>query len=199
MKPKAFPDLILASGSPRRRELFRDLGWPFSIILPQVDESLLPGEAPEKAVERLARLKTLSVDAAEGAWVVAADTVVAVGGTVLGKPVDRSEGLGMIRLLAGRTHAVHSGVALACSGRLFSASERTEVSFRSLSEEEMKAYVDTGEGDDKAGSYAIQGRGSLLVDAIRGCYFNVVGLPLARLSRLFVEAGLKLDRQWRLN
>lgn len=105
----------------------------------------------------------------------------------------------MIRLLAGRTHEVHSGVALACEGRLLSASERTEVSFRSLSEAEMLAYVDTGEGDDKAGSYAIQGRGSLLVDSIRGCYFNVVGLPLARLSGLFVEAGLKLDRQWRLN
>lgn len=194
-----FPPLVLASGSPRRRELFDELGWPFTVEVPRVDEHFFGGEPPADAVERLARMKALAVAGGKpDVCVVAADTVVAVGGTLLGKPTDRDEGLSMLRRLAGRTHEVFSGVAVVCRGEIFSSFERTEVTFRPLSEEEMAAYVETGEGDDKAGSYAIQGRGALLVDSICGCYFNVVGLPLARLSRLLVKAGLTLDRQWRL-
>lgn len=194
----ALPSLILASASPRRRELLSDLGWSFVVQPPSVDEEIAEGELPGEAVERLARLKALAV--AKGSPetpVIAADTVVVVEGTILGKPRDRDDGLAMIRLLAGRSHEVFSGVALAWRGELLSASERTEVTFRPLSESEVRAYVDRGEGDDKAGSYAIQGSGALLIDSIQGCYFNVVGLPLARLSRLMAEAGLTLERQWR--
>ncbi len=196
--PLPSPPLVLASASPRRRELLSELGWSFSVEPSRVDETIPEGEPAASAVERLARLKASAVaDRRPESCVVAADTVVAVGGLLLGKPRDRAEGRAMIGLLAGRTHDVFSGVALAWRGKVFSASERTEVTFRPLSESEVRGYVDTGEGDDKAGSYAIQGRGALLVTSIRGCYFNVVGLPLARLSLLLAEAGLSLERQWR--
>ena len=173
--------ILLASGSPRRRALLADLGWRFEWTAPRVDESPLPGEAPEVG---------------EGVLVLAADTIVVVDGRVLGKPADLGESRGMLAHLQGREHEVLTGVALRWSGRTVSAVERTAVRFRPLTPGEVAAYAATGEGMDKAGSYAIQGRGALLVSGIDGDYFNVVGLPLCRLGMLLESVGLSLERLW---
>jgi len=191
-------ELVLASGSPRRRELLTSLGWSFSVLVPSVDESLLPGEPPGEAVKRLSMEKAEAVaQERPGRWVVAADTVVALGGRILGKPCSREEALEMLTLLNGRTHSVFTGVTVASPGGTETAAERTDVVFRDLPEEALRAYAASGEGDDKAGAYAIQGLGALLVDSIRGDYFNVVGLPLCRLSRMLEFLGFSLADQWR--
>ena len=184
--------LRLASGSPRRRALLRELGWEFEVCSPEVDESPLPGEAPECLCERLARLKAEAgaKGAGEDALVLAADTIVVIDGRVLGKPSDREEARGMLSLLQGREHHVMTGLALRWRGHTLSGVERTAVHFRPLTEAEVAAYAATGEGDDKAGAYAIQGKGALLVSAIEGDYFNVVGLPLCRLGQMLEAAGL---------
>ncbi len=192
-------DLVLASGSPRRRELFESLGWPFRVSVPSIDEGLNPGEGAAEACGRLAREKARATALLfPGAWVVAADTLVSVEGVILGKPASREESLGMIRRLQGRAHSVFTGVALCAGGRTEWAVEETTVVFRPLSEADMAAYVASGEGDDKAGAYAIQGLGSLVVSSICGDYFNVVGLPLCRLGRLFEALGRPLADQWRI-
>ncbi len=190
--------LVLASGSPRRRELLAALGWAFSVHPSPVEEEVLPGEAPDAAVRRLAVDKGRAV-AAEwpGRIVLAADTIVTVDGRILGKPVDRDEALGMLSALAGRTHRVMTGVALFLRESCIAEVETTEVTFRALSPVQLQSYVDTGEGDDKAGAYGIQGQGALLVDSIRGCYFNVVGLPLARLSAMLTKLDIDMEQQWR--
>lgn len=159
---------------------------------------MIPGEAPAEAVMRLAAEKGRAV-AREwpGHIVVAADTVVTLDGRILGKPRDRAEALAMLQTLAGRTHRVMTGLALFFEDRCLVCSETTEVSFRTLSDEELRAYVATGECDDKAGAYGIQGKGALLVASIRGCYFNVVGLPLAKLSEMLLELGVNMENQWR--
>ena len=188
--------ILLASGSPRRRALLADLGWRFEWTASRVDESPLPGEAPEALCERLARLKAEAAEVGEGVLVLAADTIVVVDGRVLGKPADLVESRNMLARLQGRRHEVLTGVALRWSGRTASAVERTEVCFRPLTPGEVAAYAATGEGMDKAGSYAIQGRGALLVSGIDGDYFNVVGLPLCRLGMLLESVGLSLERLW---
>ncbi len=188
--------ILLASGSPRRRALLAALGWRFEWTAPRVDESPLPGEAPEALCERLARLKAEAPEVGEGVLVLAADTIVVVDGRVLGKPADLGESRNMLARLQGRRHEVLTGVALRWNGRTASAVERTEVCFRSLTPGEVAAYAATGEGMDKAGSYAIQGRGALLVSGIDGDYFNVVGLPLCRLGMLLESVGLSLERLW---
>ena len=188
--------ILLASGSPRRRALLAALGWRFEWTAPRVDESPLPGEAPEALCERLARLKAEAPEVGEGVLVLAADTIVVVDGRVLGKPADLGESRNMLARLQGRRHEVLTGVALRWNGRTASAVERTEVCFRSLTPGEVAVYAATGEGMDKAGSYAIQGRGALLVSGIDGDYFNVVGLPLCRLGMLLESVGLSLERLW---
>ena len=188
--------ILLASGSPRRRALLADLGWRFEWTASRVDESPLPGEAPEALCERLARLKAEAPEVGEGVLVLAADTIVVVDGRVLGKPADLVESRNMLARLQGRRHEVLTGVALRWNGRTASAVERTEVCFRPLTPGEVAAYAATGEGMDKAGSYAIQGRGALLVSGIDGDYFNVVGLPLCRLGMLLESVGLSLERLW---
>ena len=191
-------DLVLASGSPRRRELFESLGWSFRIDVPDICEDLFPGEAPAEAASRLSRAKAAEISARNpGALIVAADTLVAAGGVVLGKPSCRDESLRMLRMLSGAVHSVFTGVALRRGDKERFAVEETRVEFRPLSEESMRLYVESGEGDDKAGAYAIQGRGALLVSSLCGDYFNVVGLPLCRLSRLLDEFGYSLAEQWR--
>lgn len=190
--------LRLASGSPRRRALLHDLGWEFDVCSPEVDERPCPGEAPERLCERLARLKAEAgaEGAGKDALVLAADTIVVIDGRVLGKPTDREDARRMLSLLQGREHHVMTGVALRWSGRTISGVERTTVRFRQLTDAEVAAYAATGEGDDKAGAYAIQGKGALLVSAIEGDYFNVVGLPLCRLGRMLEGVGLGLERLW---
>lgn len=189
--------LCLASGSPRRRELLSLLGWPFSVMVPRSSESLVPGEKPEDAVVRLASEKARSVAplCSEGA-VVAADTVVVLDGEILGKPRDKDDAFSMIKRLEGRSHRVMTGIALSCGARLLSRLEVTTVVFRSMSERQIRSYVRTGEGLDKAGAYGIQGQGALLVQRIDGDYFNVVGLPLYGLSLMMEAIGISLPDQW---
>lgn len=191
-------NLILASGSPRRRELLAGLGWNFKVIPSEVDEKKIEGEAPHLMVERLASEKAADVASRnKGCWTIGADTVVVVDGRVLGKPSCSGEAFEMLSLLAGRAHSVFTGVALVSpSGDTLVRHEETRVRFRPLSDAEIKAYIAQGECMDKAGAYAIQEKGTLLVDRVEGCYFNVVGLPLNCLSAMFREMGVPLDEQW---
>ena len=190
--------IILASGSPRRRELLAGLGWNFEVIPPQVDEKKIDGEPPAELVKRLAEEKASSVASRFlGNWVLGADTVVALEGRILGKPNSEGEAAEMIAELSGRTHSVFTGVALiAPDGRKLINAEETRVTFRPLEKEDILAYIALGESMDKAGAYAIQERGTLLAERIDGCYFNVVGLPLFRVSQMFAEMGIALSDQW---
>lgn len=190
--------LVLASASPRRHAFFRELGWDFETRASKVDEKLIDGESPEEMVLRLAEAKARDVwDSENGGWVVGADTTVVIDGQVLGKPSDNRDAERMIGLLQGRTHTVMTGVAvIASDGRQVSAVEKTEVSFRKMTPSEASAYVRQGESMDKAGAYAIQGKGTLLVRCVNGCYFNVVGLPLEKLSEMLAELGWHLSDQW---
>ncbi len=171
--------VVLASQSPRRRELMGLLFQEFEVCSPQVDESAAPGLAPWKLVEELAARKALAVAGREpGALVVGADTVVALGGQVLGKPHSPQEAASMLHTLSGRAHMVYTGVCLARAGRKQVFHAGTRVQFKPLSEEEIQWYLSTGEPFDKAGAYGIQGLGSRFVRGIDGDYFNVMGLPV---------------------
>ncbi|MGE0494943.1 MAG: nucleoside triphosphate pyrophosphatase [Vulcanimicrobiota bacterium] len=187
---------VLASASPRRRQLLEGLGLAFQVVHP--DEAVEAGLAVDGLAASLvplalARAKTLSV-ASElpGQLVVGADTVVVEGDTILGKPVDDREATAMIARLAGRQHQVITAVAACLDERVEARVETTQVFFRPLASAEIAHYVRSGEGRDKAGAYGIQGLGSLLVDRIEGCYFNVVGLPLVALMNLLREFDLDL-------
>jgi septum formation protein len=180
---------VLASASPRRAELLAAVGIPFVVRPAEVDEAPRPGESPAALVERLAGEKARAA-VAPGELVLGADTVVAIGGEMLGKPRDDAEAAVMLQRLAGREHEVLSGVALAHgNGRLAAGVEVSRVTFAPLTAREIAWYVATGEPRDKAGAYAIQGRGALFVTAVAGSYSNVVGLPLATVYRLLREAG----------
>lgn len=188
--------VILASASPRRRELLSLLGWPFSVKVSSIEEIIAPSESPQDAVVRLATEKARSVRSSSEDMVIAADTVVVLDGAILGKPSSKEEAFDMVKSLAGRSHLVMTGVAVAQGNRVVSDVEITSVSFRELDDEGIRAYVETGEGMDKAGAYGIQGLGALLVSRIDGDYFNVVGLPLHRLSIMVGAFGCSLDSQW---
>ncbi len=184
--------LILASQSPRREALLRQAGLEFEISPSDVEERLSETLSPAEAAETLALEKARWVVArrSEG-LVIGADTVVVVGGQILGKPVGAEDARAMLRLLSGREHQVITGIAVvdAGSGRYRSDSVTTAVSFAPLSQEIIDRYVATGEPLGKAGAYAIQGFGALLIEGIRGCYNNVVGLPLRRLAEMLCEFG----------
>ncbi len=178
--------LILASRSPRRRELLARAGFRF-LVRPAdagAEESWREGEDPRTHVERLARAKAAAAEADPEDVVLGADTVVVVDGEVLGKPADAAEAVRMLRRLAGREHQVWTGVCLKRGARELVDSERTLVRFAPLEESEIQEYVASGEPLDKAGAYAIQGLASKFVERIEGCYFNVVGLPVAKVYRL---------------
>jgi septum formation protein len=185
------PDLVLASGSPRRRELLEGLGLRFKVRPVDLDESPLPGESPRDYVLRLATEKA-AARVEEGELVLAADTTVVVDGEILGKPLDEDGARRMLRLLAGREHAVLTGIALHGSSGKAAEVDETLVRFAPLSEAEIDWYVATGEPRDKAGAYAIQGLGSLFVEGVVGSWSNVVGLPLPRTYRLFARLGYDL-------
>lgn len=174
--------LILASQSPRRREILERAGIPFEVRAAGVDETVIEGESPEQHVRRLARAKAEAV-AASGP-VLGADTVVVAAGQILGKPEDPRDAARMLRLLSGRWHSVLTGICLLSGGQAAVEYESTRVHFTPLSEDEVQRYVDSGEPMDKAGAYAIQGLASKFIDRIEGCYFNVVGLPVSRVYRL---------------
>jgi septum formation protein len=183
--------LALASGSPRRRDILNSIGWSFDIVVPNVDESVIDGERPRDTALRLAEAKAAAASLlTDGALTVGADTVVDVDGNAFGKPLNRNDQLRMLRILSGRVHLVHTGVAAARSGRILaSATETTKVRFGSLTEAEISDFSNSHDGDDKAGGYAIQGRGALLVEGIEGCYYNVVGLPVFLLNRMLASLG----------
>ena len=187
--------IILASGSPRRRELLSDLGAEIKIITADVDESSEETN-PEALAEALARKKGLAVYeklAAENSPlaplpIISADTVVFCDGEIMGKPKDRADAYRMLEKLSGKAHTVTTGICVINGGTPFSAFSTTKVFVDPLTEDEINAYIDSGDPFDKAGSYGIQGIFSKHISKIEGCYFNVVGLPLNALSKLFKEA-----------
>ena len=186
-------DIILASGSPRRRELLEQMGIKnYRIVIPDVDEHVEGHPAPDALVELLSRRKAEAVGAKAGAdaLVIAADTVVALDGAILGKPHSREEAAAMLAALSGREHAVYTGVTVLRGDKSVTEHERTAVAFRALTGAEIDAYVSTGEPMDKAGAYGIQGVGALLITGISGDYFNVMGLPVCRLGRVLAEFGV---------
>ena len=181
--------LVLASASPRRRELLESLDLDFTVRPASVDETANPGERPRDLVRRLAREKAEAA-ARDGEWVLAADTIVVVDGAILGKPADRDEARNMLERLQGRWHLVLTGTALRPpAGDTLHAVESTRVLFAELTPEQIDWYAATGEPDDKAGAYAVQGLGSLFILEIDGNYSNVVGLPLPTVRQLFEGAG----------
>ncbi len=185
------PKLILASGSPRRQHYMRQLGLPFEILVPDIDETMLPGEKPLELVTRLSGLKAAAVAGTHpDAIVVAADTVVAVDDEILGKPADRADALRMILKLRGRTHHVYTGVTIRLGDRITAFQETTAVTFGSFSDALAQHYVDSGECDDKSGSYAVQGLASVLVTRVEGSVSSVVGLPIAQVREALEEFGL---------
>ena len=186
--------LVLASSSPRRRQLLAMVGAVFEVDPPATEEVVPPGLGPADVAVRLAAAKADEVASRHAdALVIGADTVVAVDGDILGKPRDEEDARRMLRRLVGRAHEVWTGLALvhAAAGRRVQAAERTRVYFRAVDEAALERYVATGEGWDKAGAYAAQGMGALLVERVEGCFFNVVGLPLARLAALMEGFGVR--------
>lgn len=184
--------LVLASASPRRRDLLSQLGLRFTVAAADLDETPLAGEAADAYVLRLARAKARAVAGRfPGAWVLAADTTVALGSELLGKPADAAEARQMLSRLSGRAHSVYTGVALA--GRAEADTVvRSGVTFRTLTAGEIDWYVGTGEPLDKAGAYAVQGRGGFLVASVDGSPTNVIGLPLGETLELLARAGVPL-------
>jgi septum formation protein len=178
--------LILASGSPRRRQLLEMLGIPVRVVPPNIPELRRPAETAVDYVERLAREKALSVP---GDLVLGADTTVVLRDEVLEKPTDPSDALRMLRKLQGRTHQVVTSVALVAGEAVHQAPDVTSVSFRRLPDEFLEAYVATGEPMDKAGAYGIQGYGAALVERIEGDFFGVMGLPIRLVLELLERAG----------
>ncbi len=182
--------LTLASSSPRRRQLLEMLGIPIRVVPSNVPEIRRSFETPMDYVERLAREKALGV---RGRLVLGADTTVVVRDEVLEKPLDQADALRMLRKLQGRTHQVVTSVALVAGERIHQATDVTNVSFRRMNPEYLRAYVATGEPMDKAGGYGIQGYGAALVDRIEGDFFSVMGLPIRLVLRLMEEAGERYE------
>jgi septum formation protein len=188
------PLVILASGSPRRSELLHQIGIAHEILPAHIPERHLAGESAAQCALRLATEKALAVPAGGALPVIGADTMVVIDGLLLGKPRDREQALEMLARLSGRTHEVLSAVAVAHRGEVRTALARSEVSFRQLERAECEAYWDSGEPRDKAGAYAIQGRGAVFIEALQGSYSGVMGLPLFETARLLSAAGVPLWR-----
>ena len=194
-RPDAPPLLVLASRSPRRRELLWQIGVPHQVAAADIDEQPLPGETPADCVQRLALAKARTV-APAGLPVLGADTAVVLDGQMLGKPADRAEGVAMLRRLSGRTHRVLTAVALVDGPGSRLAVSASEVEFRVLAEAECQRYWDSGEPRDKAGGYAIQGLGAVFISALRGSYSGVMGLPLFETAALLDAAGVPSGPGW---
>ena len=185
--------IVLASGSPRRQELLGRIGiTEFDIRVPEADETYPAGFTPQQVVEYISRAKAEAAAAlcTPDEIVITADTMVFLDDRRLGKPKDEADALQMLMSLQGRHHTVCTGVTVRQGDKIITESESTEVYFRSATEAELKSYITTGEPMDKAGAYGIQEKGSLLVEKIHGDFFNVMGLPVLRLSRMLENFGL---------
>lgn len=180
-------ELILASASPRRKELLKLITDNFKVIATDVDETLPKDIKAENSAEYLAAVKAKAVGYIENAVVIGCDTVVSIDGKILGKPIDRGNCREMLKSLSGKSHFVYTGVCILYNNNSYCFTEKTEVIFHELSDGEIEDYMDTGEPFDKAGGYGIQGRGALLVKEIHGDYFNVVGLPVSELNKKLKE------------
>ena len=184
--------IILASASPRRRELMGLYGVPFTIRAADIDETMDPGKPPFDEVARVSRCKALAVSREPEDVVVAADTIVVCQGEVLGKPRDKEDAARMLRLLSGSTHQVMTGCTVLQGSRAETFTQVTQLHFRPLSEKEIHRYIATGEPMDKAGAYGIQGGAALLCERIVGDYYNVMGLPLCRLGQVLRKIAPEL-------
>ena len=185
--------LILASQSPRRRALLASLGVLFTVVVADADETPLPGESPDALVERLSRLKAAAIAKERpDCTILAADTVVALDGSLLGKPVDAAEACAMLRVLRGRAHQVHTAVTVVSSGYRATELSTSHVTMHAYGEEQIVAYVATGDPLDKAGAYAIQHPGFAPVRRWEGCYSAIMGLPLGVTARLLRAAGVRV-------
>lgn len=187
--------LILSSASPRRRELLEQIGAKFDIIISDVDENIKEDLNPGELVKKLALMKAQNVyekTDMENSVVIGADTVVVFEGTILGKPDDAEEAFEMLKMLSGKVNSVYTGVAVLAKGKKINFYEETKVYMKNISECDIRAYISTGEPMDKAGAYAIQGMGAVLVEKIFGDYNNVVGLPIAKLYEIVKEIDEEL-------
>ena len=195
--------LVLASGSPRRSELLKQVGLEFDVIPSRIEEDFIEGEPPEKHVLRLAEAKALNIgNQYPHRWVIAADTIVYIDHTILGKPKDRGEAMEMLRRLNGREHQVLTAFSVRHLEKGIEDKEavQTTVKVKTLTPVEMEWYTNTGEPSDKAGGYAVQGIGSFMIEWIRGSYTNVVGLPLYELMEMLKRLGaIKItDGRWQI-
>ena len=190
----SFPAVILASASPRRRELLTLIGIAHEVLPADIDESAFPDEAPAPHAERLARAKAHALAGRHPhAVVIAADTIVVVDGEILGKPHDAAHAAAMLGRLAGREHVVYTAIAVARDAQTESAVEDVRVTMRSMTAGEIAAYIATGEPMDKAGAYGIQGYGATIVERVDGDYFSVMGLGLRRLVELLGRVGVRYE------
>ena len=180
-------NVILASQSPRRKELLGILDIPFTIRVADIDETMDSAKPPFDEVARVSRLKAKAIKAEKDDIVIAADTIVVCDDQVLGKPTDKDDAFRMLRILSGRAHQVMTGITVLQGEKEISHTEVTEVFFRPLSDKEIWNYIATNEPMDKAGSYGIQQKGALFVERVCGDYFNVVGLPICRLGQILEE------------
>ena len=186
-------DIILASKSPRRRALLEQMGVKdFRILTPDIDEHMDRELPPAELVRQISleKAQAVAAQADPNAVIIAADTVVALDGVVLGKPADEEEAFRMLSLLSGNRHQVYTGLTVLRGEQVFSQWEETAVTFRSLTAEEIEAYIATGEPMDKAGAYGIQGYGALFIEGISGDYYNVMGLPVCRLGQILGQLGM---------
>ncbi|MBE6784377.1 MAG: septum formation inhibitor Maf [Ruminococcaceae bacterium] len=180
--------IILASASPRRRELLSLITTDFEVITADVDETVDENETPENTVMMLSQKKAMAVSSLhKGRKVIGADTIVVCDGKILGKPVSRENAEEMLKMLSGRAHQVLTGVTITDGEKRETFFVSSDVTFFELTDEEIASYVESGEPDDKAGAYGIQGKGSLLVEKINGDYFNIVGLPVSMLNKKLGE------------
>lgn len=192
-KPAEHARLILASNSPRRRDLLKQAGLTFSVIPSEVDEHKMTMSDPDVFVRTLAETKALNIaEKHPSSWVIGADTIVVIENQILGKPDSAEAARDMLKRLSGNTHQVFTGYCVCCKrkARLFTDAEKTDVCFKSLSDAEIEWYIQTGEPFDKAGGYGIQGIGAVLVKSIKGSYTNVVGLPVCEVVDVLIKEGV---------
>ncbi len=176
-------NVILASASPRRKQILENAGFDVTVRVSDADETLPDGISPEKAVEHLAKIKANAIERKTDETVIAADTVVALDGKILGKPRDEKDAFGILSALSGKKHRVYTGVCIIYNEKEIVFSDCTEVQFYKLDENEIYDYIATGEPMDKAGAYGIQGRGCMFVKEIKGDFYNVMGLPVGKIGQ----------------